>query len=364
MSGWQLGMVVATACSGMVRANEADLPTAVLRAAPEVRFPGVELEGWDHPVIDCNSPAHWDRGTFYLFNSAGHPSRTFGPDVLHLCPSERVTIDNEVNGGRWIEATHREPDGTLYAWYHNEPADVAPPNREGRPLTAPRIGAMVSRDNGATWHDLGLVLEAPPNTMREGSANHYFAGGNGDFSVILDRDHEWFYFLISTYGDFAEQGVAIARMRYEDRDEPVGKVLKWHDGKWDEPGIGGHLTPIFPAKVDWHNENADAFWGPSIHYNTYLRRYVMLLNRSKDYLWSQEGVYVSFCRDLSDPESWAEPQKILNEGGWYPQVIGTNTPRRETDKLASRIARFFMFGVSNHEIVFLRPDERHSNGTR
>jgi len=93
----------------------------------------------------------------------------------------------------------------------------------------------------------------PADQLHCDTVNHYFAGGNGDFSVILDRKREYFYFLMSAYGDFEEQGIAVARMSYADRDAPVGKVFKWHKDRWTEPGLGGHLTPIFPAEIDLKN---------------------------------------------------------------------------------------------------------------
>ena len=42
-------------------------------------------------------------------------------------------------------------------------------------------------------------------------------------------------------------------------------------------------------------------WGPSIHWNTYLERYVMLLNRAKDESFNNEGIYVSYARTLMIP---------------------------------------------------------------
>jgi hypothetical protein len=99
------------------------------------------------------------------------------------------------------------------------------------------------------------------------------------------------------------------------------------------------------------------FWGPSIHWNSNLNLYVILLNRTKGRPgWPQEGVYVTFNDDLGDPKRWTPPKKILDKGKWYPQVIGTDKSRRETDKLAGRVARFFMGGESRSEIVFLKPD--------
>jgi len=343
-----------------IQSRSEGTPSVVLRDASPVRFRGANSSDPNRPGdTDCNSPAHWDGETLYLFNSAGHPWRSAGPDLFRLGQQSylRTEYNNKVNGGRWIECTWKDEDGTLYGWYHNEPGGLCP----GTGLTAPRIGAVRSTDNGATWQDLGIVLEARPGTLRCDTPNKYFAGGNGDFSAIRDARREYLYFFISTYaGDTGEQGVAVARMRYADRNQPVGKVWKWHNGAWNEPGIGGRVTPIFPATVDWHRKNADAFWGPSIHWNTHLEQYVILLNRAQDANWTQEGVYVTFNRDLASPAAWTVPKKIL--GGlradqWYPQVIGLSRERRETDKLAGRVARLFVRGESRWEIVFLRPNE-------
>ena len=350
-------LVVASVC----RAAESN--RVLVRSAPRVQFPGVVPAGANPQEpgdIDCSSPAHWDNGTLFMFYSTGHPFRSSGPDLSHLSrPSQRTSFDNETTwkmGARWIEATHKAADGKLYMWYHNEP-----PLPGGK--TAPRIGEMVSTDNGLSWRDLGLVLEAPAGSNNEASANFYFVGGNGDFTTIADRDNKYLYYYISTYNkDIAEQGVAVARMRYEDREAPVGKVFKWHKGAWTEPGLGGHVTPIFTVKTDWHKPDADAFWGPSIHWNTYLKTWVMLLNRAKDKNWAQEGIYVSFNADLGNPDGWTPPVKILDaadleKSKWYPQVVGLDASQRETDKLAGPTARLFVAGLSKWEIIFLRPGE-------
>jgi hypothetical protein len=337
----------------------------LVRNAPEVRFRGANSPSPDKPgEVDCNSPAHWDGETLFLFNSAGHPWRLAGPDLLDMAQDYRsCAYDTRVAGGRWIECTWKAEDGTLYGWYHFEPAGICPGAHPASPkmnLTAPRIGAVRSKDNGATWEDLGIVLDAEP-FLKCDTRNYYFAGGNGDFSIMRDPRAQYVYFFISTYvGDASEQGVAIARMSWADRDQPVGKVWKFHEGGWNSLGLGGKTTPIFPAKVDWHQADADAFWGPAIHWNTHLRQYVMLLNRTKDSNWSQEGVYISFNSDLADPKGWTTPTKILESIGndrWYPQVMGLDKTRHETDKVAGKVARLFIRGTSRWELVFLKPGE-------
>ncbi|MPY90594.1 MAG: hypothetical protein GEU99_22065 [Luteitalea sp.] len=333
-----------------------DLPSITLRKASLVQFPG---------PTDCNSPGHWDGGTFYLWNSAPIPLRSSGRDLFHLGVPKESSYHNTVSGHRWIEATYKEENGPLYGWYHNEPRNVCASSSS---LTAPRIGAVLSNDNGATWRDLGFVLEAPRDSLFCQTKNHYFAGGNGDFSVILDTRREYFYFFISTYHkDPSEQGVAVARMRFADRNDPVGKVWKWRQGNWEAPGVGGQVSPIFSVARDWNRLDADALWGPSIHWNTYLNTYVMLLNRAIDKDWKQEGIYITYNSDLSRPGDWTAPKKILDREeivavpkmgpGWYPQVIGLDKDERETDKLAGRVARLFVHGKSIWEVVFRKPGE-------
>ncbi|MCX8109260.1 MAG: hypothetical protein N3G20_10700 [Verrucomicrobiae bacterium] len=334
-------------------------PTVMIHPAPLILFRGANSAALDQPGdTDSNSPLHWDGELLYLFNSAGHPWRTSGPDLFNLNRSYLKTrFDRPADGGRWIESTWKVPNGPLYGWYHYEPRGVCP----GTSLTAPKIGAARSFDNGEHWEDLGIVLEASTGSLNCNTPNKYFAGGNGDFCVILDQKNKYLYFFISTYaGDPRFQGVAMARMKWSDRDSPVGKVWKWSNTGWTEPGLGGVPTPFLPVRRDWHSPEVDAFWGPSVHWNTHLRQYVMLLNRAKDSSWSQEGIYVSFNPDMGNPSGWSPPAKILSDLGaeqWYPQVVGINAKRRETDKLAGARARLFVRGQSAWEIEFRRPRE-------
>jgi hypothetical protein len=333
-------------CSKYPTQNYSVYSGIVLRPAPSISFPA---------EADCNNPCHWDNDTFFLFNSYERPSRSRGRDLFTVGPADTCSYDSVVDGGRWIESTVKDSDGTLYGWYHREPTGLCP----GTMLTAPLIGAVKSTDNGKTFHDFGPVVQARDGTIDCGAQNGYFAGGTGDPCVMLDAQKEYFYFFISVYaGDVSEQGVAIARMRYSDRNDPVGKVWKWYQGGWNEPGNGGYATPIFPAVKSWARSDADAFWGPSIHWNSYLSKYVMFLNHSRNApFMPQEGIYISYCDSLGDPAGWSTPRKIFNGGRWYPQIIGLNAALHETDKLAGQKARFFMNGQSSMEIIFLRPDE-------
>jgi hypothetical protein len=311
--------------------------TIEIRPAPVVTLPS---------PTDSNSPGHWANGTFYLFNAMGVPYRSFGEDQFNLGNSSEAVFSDGTPSPLWIEATFADADGTLYAWYHHEPEDVCP----GYYLTAPKIGALVSHDNGATFQDLGIVLESG-DPVDCTSQNGFFAGGNGDFTVIADATHSYFYFLYSNYGgDVSTQGVAVARMAFQDRFNPTGAVWKYYNGSFSEPGIRGRVTPTFPARVSWVQPNADAFWGPSVHWNSALNQYVMLLNRSCcSPGWPQEGIYLSLNSDISDPTGWSTPVRVLNSYQWYPQIIGEDPGG--TDKLAGAVSRLYIAGYSYAEMV-------------
>src|SRR6185369_10997339 len=108
--------------------------------------------------------------------------------------------------------------------------------------------------------------------------------------------------------------------------------------------------------------NPDALWGPSIHWNTRLSAYVVVVNRSCCVdNWPQEGIYASINADVSDPTGWTPPVKIMDGSsigfapGYYPQVVGPEA--WQSDTLAGGNARLFISGVSNWEIEFLTTPE-------
>jgi hypothetical protein len=295
---------------------------------------------------DSNSPSHWWNNSFVLFDAMGTPYRNEGANQFTLGNQTEVILSSGGPYPLWIEATYVDDNGTLFAWYHHEPDGLCPATG----LTAPQIGAMVSYDNGFTFQDLGFVLESG-DPIDCNAQNGYFAGGNGDFSVIADASHTYFYFLYSNYGgDVSTQGVAVARMNFNDRFNPGGSVWKYYNGGFTEPGLGGRVTPTFPANVSWVSANADAFWGPSVHWNTALNQFVVLLNHSCcSPGWPQEGIYVSLNPDVGNPLGWSAPVKILDSDAWYPQVIGYG--QDGTDKLAGWSSRLYVGGVSTYKFV-------------
>lgn len=320
--------------------------SVLVREATPVAMPG---------QVDSNSPAFWMNGQFHLLNSTGlGPLLSQGSDQFNLTPgSISRIIRDKSSWPTWIEAVWVDPSGAILAWYHQEHEYVC----AGRQRPAmPWIGAAISFDQGHTFRDLGVVLSSsePVDCTSE---NGYFAGGHGDFTVVPDREKNYFYFFFSAYGgSLDQQGVAVARLAYSDRMSPANRVWKYNNGDWNEPGVGGKITPIFRASSAWQFADADSFWGPSIHWNTFLKSWVILMNRSCCTPgWPQEGIYVTFNPDITNPEGWSIPEKILETPGWYPQVLGTRP--NHTDSVAGRVARLYIYGNSEWELVFRRPVE-------
>ena len=344
-----------------VRAQQERTPTARLVPAPRVAVPA---------AVDSNVSMTWDLvdGAWRLFafpSSSGVPMRLEGAAIDAM----RQTGPLEIIGpghGIWFESIIPDESGAWYGYYHHEiPAFEC--GRSDRSI--PRIGSARSFDRGVTWQDLGIVLEAPPGSAACSSANRYVIGGVGDVSAVLPAGGTDLYLYYSQYSRVpAEQGVMVARLAWADRDEPAGKVMIWNEGAWLPPRLVRAATEEAPAAWEypsgtplvrvtqpWHDGNGavDAFWGPSIHWNTYLDHYVMLVNRAKNEYYNNEGIYVSYARDVSDPRGWSRPQKILNGGEWYPQVAGLEAATG-TDRQAAQRARFFMTGRSEHFIEFTR----------
>lgn len=361
------------------------LPRAAL-AAPSALFgEGSESEGGPPPAFrarlrpapprqlfddsleraDSNSPFLREGERTLAFVSSFQPiGQTYrregaGPGFAGLGPMRPVQIldapsEGGWDDGKWIEAVWRHPSGRLYGWYHAEM--TVPPS-----LTVPKIGALVSDDDGSTWQFLGELFDMSRADADRSFQNGYFAGGLGDFCAVVADGQVYIY--ATAYGPSEDrQGIVAARYPLASLDRPRQGLELWQGERgWRAAdGERRHPTPILRPLRDWRHADPDAFWGPAIHFNRSLGSYVMLLNRTAGGAgdWRQDGIYVSFNPRLDDPLGWSPPQCIVSGGLWYPQVVGLAAG--EGDTLASATARFFIAGVSAWEIVFSEADAAES----
>ena len=287
---------------------------------------------------------------------AGH-----GPESLEATPHGTVTfVGDGAPPVRRMEAVWVNSDETwIYGWYQHESGVVICP---GTALARPDIGAARSRvprapngsidtaQVGLVWEDLGIILSAAAGEDQCATANPVYAGGLGGLSVAVDAGARGVYFVFDHYGGpSAQQGVAMARMDLADLDAPTGKAWKWSGGTWNSPGLGGAVDPSFSLAPDsdWTSATPDAFWGGSLHFNSALGIYVLLLNRAYTPARDSRGIYVSFARDLN-AATWSWPVPLAGNLGRQVQVIGDFS----TDREAGRMARLFVDGDSDYELEF------------
>ena len=317
------------------------------------------------PKNDASTTLLWINGAAHLFynywsiaDERAYSSVATGRSIASLEVQKTVTIGDDAKvTHRWFESILPMEDGTLYGFYHSE---------EKTPcafyIKSPEIGVTRSKDNGHTWENLGIIIKADDMENDCSAANGFFSNGTGDFSAVFDRDKKYVYILFSNYpmGERSHnQGIASARIAVADLASPVGKAFKWHKGSYSQPGIDGRATPFFKAFNNFMQPNPDGFWGPSVHYNNFLKKYVMLMTRTKNgnytkVLWPTEGIYISTNDNPENPLGWSEPVKILHGGHWYPQFIGMNHFTQDNTAEMGEWARFFMEGHSDLIVRFKR----------
>jgi hypothetical protein len=266
-------IVAALLAADALPARQPATPTARVVAAPRLALPG---------RVDSSNPLVWaDDGGVPVLTAisswGGRPTIARGPSLDGLRPVADATFTTHPGHGVWFEAVVPDAGDRWYGFYHHErPADDC--GRADRQL--PRIGLARSDDRGATWEDLGIVLDAPPGSSACGSSNRFVLGGVGDVSALLDPEGQDLYLYFSQYArEPAWQGIAVARLAWADRDAPAGRAMVWHDGAWlpasraaADAADGGlwHYppgTPLVSATRPFHDGHGDAnvFWGPSIH---------------------------------------------------------------------------------------------------
>ena len=352
-----LGVCLAALTVVELRAQANRLPSARLFAAPLLEMPA---------AVDSSIPMTWELvdgkwTLFALVSWGGVSSLLAGPQLDRLQRVDSISIVPHPGHGVWMESIIPDENGRWYGFYHHEvPATIC--GRSDRSIL--NIGAVRSIDHGLTWENLGIILEAPRNSQACASSNRFLLGGVGDPSVMLDRDRRDLYVFFSQYSkEPSVQGVAVARMPWADRDAPAGRLTVLQDGVWLPPRRADSDlaseweyppgTPLTAGSNPWHDGDSavDEFWGASIHWNSYLERYVMLLNRARNENFDNDGIYVSYSADLA--RGWSAPRKLLDGGGWFPQVVGIETAEG-TDKVAGKRARFFLTGRSVLYIEFER----------
>jgi hypothetical protein len=221
------------------------------------------------------------------------------------------------------------PPGNLIMIYEAEnhcpgsAASTTPPVWQ-RPFYA-TVGFARSSDNGKTWPqpvdsefggaDRHPVLKGP---VAQPPTN--FPGNMGDAIPSGFVDRNFLYIVYSfTAGAQSDGLIRIARAKLEGDDHESGEdqdspgkndhqltFLKWNNGAFSEPGIGGVDTGVLPASGCPGRQVM-----PELNYNDDLGLYLMIFVCNSNSVDGHAAWYFSTAASL-ERQDWTEPQLIVN----------------------------------------------------
>jgi hypothetical protein len=126
--------------------------------------------------------------------------------------------------GKWIN--HVERSGNiLLGWVHDETGDAP-----GQGLKS--MSLATSKDEGLSWSDLGQIITGKDSWTR-GKVT-----GEGDCGALNGLDGYYYAYC----GRTRDGAIIVARAPVS--SPGPGKWMKFFEGKWDQPGLGGDSTSL------------------------------------------------------------------------------------------------------------------------
>jgi hypothetical protein len=236
-----------------------------------------------------------------------------GTDWRHLTSARPVLTpgakDEFDNGGVAITGVYRHRDGKLFGVYYSE--DHGGVTSRGTPYPGfyASNALAVSSDNGETWTKLGRIITSA-RSKEWVIENRLPAGGAGTSSAVLSPDGAYWYVYYTEWfrAEYPFLHICVARHRVSAGAPEPGSFLKYHDGAFNEPGIGGLDSPVLSLESDSLNVG-----NPHVTWIGALNRYVMtvdILNRSENQQRTplrKDGTGISFSRDGI---RWSSPRQL------------------------------------------------------
>ncbi len=176
----------------------------------EIPLPGGGFRGFD---------AHGDTRAI----DGRRPSDMGGPERTVLRPGAPGTYDS---CGQWLN--HAELDGTsVLGFVHDE---TACKYQVGQ--THKSMSLAVSADYGLTWTGLGQIITGTDTPTANRNT------GEGDCTAINGADGYYYAYC------FRPRDGALVAARAPVADPRAGHWMKFFQGKWSQPGLGGDATRL------------------------------------------------------------------------------------------------------------------------
>ena len=314
-------------------------------------------------LVSKRKPKTWPDGTMgvlretdgksyrFFAASAGFPLMTKGSlddpirDEIHELKIEGAPAQYQYFAGGPIYKSDRSR--LLLMFYHAE-IYTAPP---GYLPFYSELGLARSTDGGMTWKDLGLVITPHASVMSEyfQISHESWDVGWGAYAIVGEYFYLYFKDLLHVGDQFRPVNLAVARAKIEDvldAAEKGSEVTSWekfHQGSWDEPGIGGRSSPLTEK-----DENSIIL--ADVAYSSYLKKYISIVVGGP---WPTTGL--NLC-ESADGIHWSNCRKIVEDEGhnYYATLIGLGHNPHLLDR------EFFVYYINSKE--FAATGNRNKDG--
>lgn len=253
--------------------------------------------------------------TFTLVNGvstllmSGKSFETAAPLGTVLGPGKKGEFDNGYAGISGIFRDDR--NGELRAIYHAEDHEDMPAvPGSGIPGFYASMALAVSTDDGRTFKKLGqIVTGSVPKNPQADASKGGSGQGVGDASLCPSADGQYLFMYYMDLSRVHNRGcqACMARCKVSDGGQP-GTWWKYHDGSFEEKGLGGKDTPV----VTMESMKGDAI-SPSVTYVAGLKKYVMVFggNVYADIQARKATTSGIYCSTSDDGITWAEPALLF-----------------------------------------------------
>jgi hypothetical protein len=296
-----------------------DTPTGVLRVKDGSGYLFFGSDGGCHRNCRGEYPrsGSFTVATGTLNGPMGEPFGNPNPPVTgFLLPtsSNLPAYIDYVGGGPVYRIPKGEPGaGNILLVYHAE--------RPANPFWS-WLGLAQSRDEGITWQDLGLIISGSP----------YNADGAldiGDSTLVVYTDpttsQKYFYVYFGTDTTY----LSVARASYDELLQAAmsqspfpatGLFLKYYSGEWNQPGMNGKQSELFPGVTGETDGDSQVYW------SDYRQRFIAIMDN---------GQYIAYGESV-DGLTWPPMQVILGKSPetpvyGYANAVGLGSDPRILD---------------------------------
>lgn len=221
-----IALLGALATVGPVRAEAPCIDCLSVRVGPPTTVRGPFPDELDAAFTAIRLPD----GSFRGFSANGATYAIDGRSLMDLGGPRRAVMQPGAAGslnecGSWLTTAMRSGDQLLGFVHQERICDYGPDGQ-----TDKSMAMAVSRDDGLTWTDLGTVITGTDKPQRSVTT------GEGDCSLVDGLDGFLYAYCLRN----SDWQTIVARAP---ADDPTN-WLKYHEGSFSEPGLGGAATDI------------------------------------------------------------------------------------------------------------------------